>query len=113
MAPQGIARATSRKAVAMSEQVDAAVRDRMSRGIELLHQETCKLMEESGDAPAPGSKAEGELANAPGESRPWSVYTQAGLLIDVTADQMSAFVATIQHPFHTIAPLTCVRSSME
>jgi len=66
-----------------------------------------------GHSPQPGSKAEREIGTF---IRAESVHTaqgQAWILLEVSADQLTAFVKTATDPMETIAPFTCVRSLLE
>ena len=63
--------------------------------------------------PQPGSLGEAEIKSF---SRPQSVHTaqsQAWILVEVTSDQLTAFIKTVTDPVETIAPYTCVRSLLE
>ena len=67
----------------------------------------------NGNNPLPGSPAELELQAFP---RPESLHTahgQACMLVEVTADQLTAFIKTVSEPVETIAPYTSVRSLLE
>ena len=71
------------------------------------------LVQSSGYDPVHGSPAEVELKTFP---RPESLHTahgQACMLVEVTADQLTAFIKTVSEPVETIAPYTCVRSLLE
>ena len=66
-----------------------------------------------GTDPQPGSVGESEIRTF---SRPESVHTaqsQAWILVEVTSDQLTAFVKTVTEPVETVASYTCVRSLLE
>src|SRR5215217_7687430 len=66
-----------------------------------------------GTDPQPGSIAESEIRNF---HRPESIHTaqsQAWILVEVAADQLTALVKTLTEPVETVAPYTCVRSLLE
>lgn len=66
-----------------------------------------------GVVPSQTSQASSEEASF---IRPESVRTaqsQAYMLLEVSADQMTALIKTITEPVETIAPYTCVRSLLE
>lgn len=66
-----------------------------------------------GPNPQAGSVGEAEIKTF---TRPESVHTaqsQAWILVEVTSDQLTAFLKTVSEPVETIAPYTCVRSLIE
>jgi hypothetical protein len=66
-----------------------------------------------GSEPQPGSVGEADIKTF---SRPESVHTaqsQAWILVEVTSDQLTAFIKTVTEPVETVAPYTCVRSLLE
>lgn len=67
----------------------------------------------SGIVPLEGSRAKAEEAEYadPGSIR--TAYAQALQLIEVAADQLTAFLKTITEPVETLAPWSCVRAMLE
>jgi hypothetical protein len=68
---------------------------------------------EQGVLPQTGSPGfvEREAFSDPGAVQ--SAFAQAALLLEIAADQLTAFVKTITEPVETIAPWTCARSLLE
>ena len=66
-----------------------------------------------GHTPVPGSIAELELQTFPRAESVHTAHSQAWMLLEVTADQLTAFLKTISEPLETIAPYTCIRSLLE
>jgi hypothetical protein len=86
---------------------------RLRDGLSVLRDELANYVRANGYEPQPQSPAERELTRFP---RPESVHTahgQACMLVEVTADQLTAFIKTVSDPVETIAPYTCVRSLLE
>lgn len=71
------------------------------------------VVRSSGYDPLPGSPAELELRNFPRPESLHMAHGQACMLVEVTADQLTAFIKTISEPVETITPYTCVRSLLE
>jgi hypothetical protein len=83
----------------------------MLAAIRLLHDETGRLGDDHDGQAASGSPAAEELAEL-GEPMT-DAYIQGHTLLEVAADQMTAFTRTLVEPIQTIAPWTCVRSLLE
>jgi hypothetical protein len=86
---------------------------RLRDGLSALRDELANYVRANGYEPRPQSPAERELTSFP---RPESVHTahgQACMLVEVTADQLTAFIKTVSEPVETIAPYTCVRALLE
>lgn len=86
---------------------------RLRDGLSVLRDELASYVRANGYEPHPQSAAERELMSFP---RPESLHTahgQACMLVEVTADQLTAFIKTVSEPVETIAPYTCVRSLLE
>jgi hypothetical protein len=70
-------------------------------------------VEEQGTEPAASSSA---MAAVEAHSQPdvvRAVWTQSSVLIEVAADQLTAFLKTVTPPVETIAPWTATRSALE
>src|SRR5687768_9940331 len=66
-----------------------------------------------GHTPVSGSIAELELQTFPRAESVHTAQSQAWMLLEVAADQLTAFLKTVSEPLETIAPYTCVRSLLE
>ena len=96
-------------AAAMTVEEFLRLRDGATRLRDVLSQ----LVIANGYDPRPNSPAAVELQTF---ARPQSVHTahgQAWMLVEVTADQLTAFLKTVTEPVETVAPYTCVRSLLE
>jgi hypothetical protein len=94
-------------------ELSAAAFSRMRGALAGLRDALAEYAQSQGPSPLPGSKGEAEVRAF---RRPESVHTaqsQAWILLEVAADQLTAFVKTISEPVETIAPYTCVRSLLE
>ena len=78
-----------------------------------LRDELAQHVAPYGHAPVPGSIADLELQAFPRAESVHTASSQAWMLLDVTADQLTAFLKTVSEPFETIAPYTCIRSLLE
>lgn len=86
---------------------------RMRNALSALRDETAEYIKPYLAKPALGSPADLEVKEC---SRPESVHTLRGqvfLLVEVAADQLTAFVKTVTAPVETIAPWSCTRSLIE
>ncbi len=98
-----------------SQQLDinAAQFFKMRDTLSALREETAEYIKPYLSTAALGSPAELEAEEC---SRPESAHTvrgQAFLLVEVAADQLTAFVKTVTEPIETIAPWSCARSLVE
>jgi hypothetical protein len=87
--------------------------ERMRSSVIGMRDALSQLARPYGPAPLPGSKGDAELRAF---SRPESLHTahsQAWMLMEVTADHLTAFIKTISEPVETVAPYTCTRSLLE
>jgi len=91
--------------------VDDALK--MMRTTSRLHDEVGQFLEQSGHRPRPGSQAATELSSFQRPGLVETAFSQGGILIEVAADQLMAFVRTVTEPVQTIAPWTCVRALIE
>lgn len=66
-----------------------------------------------GYQPLPGSPAERDLKAFAQVESMHTAHAQAWMLVEWTADQLTAFLKTVTNPVETIAPYTCVRSLLE
>lgn len=85
----------------------------MRAALATLRDETAEFVRPYRSTPVSNSVAE---TDALASRRPESVHTllaQTFILVEVVADQLTAFSKTITEPFETIAPWTCARSLLE
>ena len=66
-----------------------------------------------GPLPRAGSICESELKTFVRQESLHTAHSQTWILMEVIADQLTAFVKTLMEPVETIAPYTCVRSLLE
>lgn len=78
-----------------------------------LRNEVAPHVARYGHTPAIGSIAELELRTFPRAESVHTAHSQAWMLLEVAADQLTAFLKTVSEPFETIAPYTCVRALLE
>jgi hypothetical protein len=86
---------------------------RMRDALSTLRDETAEYIQPYLSRAAPGSRADIEAKEC---ARPESAHTlrgQAFILVEVSADQLTALVKTVTEPVETIAPWTCTRSLLE
>lgn len=86
---------------------------RMREAIGLLHGGVSDFVNSQGIVPATGSQADEESRSFVRSESVQTAQSQAGILLEVAGDQLTAFIKTITEPFETIAPWTCVRSLLE
>jgi hypothetical protein len=85
------------------------VRDALSR----LRDALSAKVQSNGYEPRAGSPAEADLHAWAGTESMHTAHAQAWMLVEVAADQLTAFLKTVTEPVETIAPYTCVRSLLE
>lgn len=66
-----------------------------------------------GSDPQPGSVGEAEIKTFTRAESVHTAQSQAWILVEVTSDQLTAFIKTVTKPVETVAPYTCVRSLLE
>jgi hypothetical protein len=82
-------------------------------GLLELHAESAKFVQAHGPLAVEGSPASRDVAGYARAESVHTVYGQALTLIEIAADQLTAFTKTISAPYETIAPWTCIRSLLE
>lgn len=70
-------------------------------------------VEEVGLTPAPKSRSAEDITTFARAESVHSAHSQASILVEVAADQLTAFVKTVTEPVETVAPYTCARSLLE
>ncbi len=93
------------------ESVDGVAR--LREALSLLHREIEVFTNSQGIVPAPGSQADDEVVSFAEPEAVHTVHSQAAILIEVAAEQLTAFVKMITPPFETIAPWACSRGLLE
>lgn len=78
-----------------------------------LRDELARHVAPYGHTPVSGSLAEQELQTFSRAESLHTAHSQAWMLLEVTADQLTAFLKTVSEPLETIAPYTCIRSLLE
>jgi len=82
-------------------------------GLEEFRISVSRFVNTNGIQPSLDSPARLGMDRFPHPGSVETVYSQALLLIEVAADQLTAFLKTTEPPFETIAPWTCVRALLE
>lgn len=82
-------------------------------GLLELHAGSAKFVQAHGPLAADGSPVSRDVAGYPRAESVHTVYGQALTLIEIAADQLTAFAKTVSAPYETIAPWTCIRSLLE
>lgn len=85
----------------------------MGQSLRELHDTTALFLNQCGNQPSLNSQASRELSIFVRPELLDIAYSQAGMLIEVVADQLIACTKTISEPALTIAPWTCLRAEME
>lgn len=86
---------------------------RMIRTLRDLHDGLGQFLTGCGHQPSSGSQAAAEFRTFQRSESLETAYSQAGVLIEVAADQLMAFIRSVTEPVQTIAPWTCVRAIIE
>ncbi|MBN1121819.1 MAG: hypothetical protein JXJ17_12125 [Anaerolineae bacterium] len=81
--------------------------------VELLLKSLGAFFNENSNQPAPGCKSITESQEFSDSELVDTAYAQAGTLIEVAADHLSALTRVLQEPVQTIAPYNCVRAVLE
>ena len=71
------------------------------------------FLESCGTEPTPSSLASREMGRIADTGLLDGARDQVNVLIDLSADHVSAFVRTVTEPVNTAAPWTCVRAALE
>ena len=83
------------------------------KALQELHTESARFVQSHGPDPAEESPATRDISEYPRAESVHTVYGQSLALIEIAADQLTAFMKVISPPYETIAPWTCVRSLLE
>lgn len=85
----------------------------MRSALAALRDDVAAFVNAAGAAPNGKSQARAEIRGFPRPESIQTAHSQGVLLVEVVADQLTAFLKTITEPVETIAPWTCTRSLVE
>lgn len=86
---------------------------RMRDALSALRDDFSLHVEEVGPTPAPKSRGAEDIRTFARAESVHTAHSQASILVEVAADQLTAFVKTVTEPVETVAPYTCARSLLE
>lgn len=86
---------------------------RTREALERFHAEAGAYTRRHGLLPLIGSPSQVEHRDFPREESIRTLTSQISMLVEIGADQLTAFIKTVSEPFETIAPWTCCRSLIE
>ncbi len=81
--------------------------------VELLLESVGAFFSENSNQPAPESRVIAERQGFSDAKFVDTAYAQAGTLMEVAADHLSALTRVLQEPVHTVAPWNCLRAVLE